>query len=634
MKYYAGFSSLSVSCHNSDELLDYFDSSDSLKESVCFYSNGAFCPINYSLKPSSDIETGSLCYDNNHAVIIGDVVVANRGEIGRLLEVTNDDLEKMNDLLLLLHCYIEWGVDCLQYIVGEFSFALWDKKEQFLFCAIDHLGVKSFFYKTLPNGTVLISNKLRELVVNKKYQVQISKEYLVDYLLGVFPEKGRTVYDDIFRVPPGNYLLCNSQGISCHKYWHPVVNCNSKSKNTKNYPLQLKKLIVEAVQGRIEQRKKYGVLLSGGLDSSAVACIAKKFLQKREKMLSAFSHVLPDDYSGEDRDERSFIHLVKEHTGINVKYSTDTNGMSQDAFDCYFQSKYTLPFHPFLCTSDPLHQAVSVENIDVLLTGYGGDDVASNQGVEYFSLLAKQGRWITLWQLLQKRSHIEGTSIKALLKRTVVLPLTPSMLLKCYRKIKGSSQPHPIEMGFIKKQLVKDLQVKRRLRKSREIIYEVKPVDPRTAIVTRLYDDVLRIFFEVDEYLFDRYSIRRRHPLLDKRIVEFVLTVPPGELVKDGWHRSLFRRSMDGVIPRGIQFRVGKIPFCQSSKFLQLHKSKEYVSEVLGREKSIAWDILDREHLQARFDRFLESQDSISTVEAFTIGRCVTVASFLQWHDT
>ena len=130
----------------------------------------------------------------------------------------------------------------------------------------------------------------------------------------------------------------------------------------------------------------------------------------------------------------------------------------------------------------------------MLLTGYGGDDAASNHGVEYFAFLAKKGKWFELAKLLRKRASVGRISIITLLKRSVILPLIPSKLYQIYRKIKGTSQFDSIDISFVKKSTAEDFQVKKRFERSLELGYVVTATDPRAELAVRLREDLFRMY--------------------------------------------------------------------------------------------------------------------------------------------
>ena len=126
-----------------------------------------------------------------------------------------------NDAELILLAYEAWGEDCLQHLIGDFAFAIWDSRSQQLFCARDRFGVKPFFY-THTGDSFLFSNQLRALRFDPRVSNTLNETAIGDYLVfGLNQDLSTTTFRDIQRLPPAHSLTIKNGSLSIRRYWTP-----------------------------------------------------------------------------------------------------------------------------------------------------------------------------------------------------------------------------------------------------------------------------------------------------------------------------------------------------------------------------------------------------------------------------
>ena len=206
----------------------------------------------------------------------------------------------------LLLAYQIWGENCVQHLIGDFSFAIWDASKQQLFCARDQMGVGQFYYAY--NGrTFVCSNTLNCLRSHSAVSSKLNEVAIGDFLLfGLNQEPDTTVFADIQRLPRAHSLSITSGGFRTNEYWKPEVG-TVRYKSNREYVERFKELLDTAVTDRLRS-SRVGVAMSGGLDSSIVAATAISRLQRTysSSELKAYCVVygrsFPDDekkYAGE-----------------------------------------------------------------------------------------------------------------------------------------------------------------------------------------------------------------------------------------------------------------------------------------------------------------------------------------------
>ena len=567
--------------------------------------------------------------------LCGSAQLFNREALCQALQIERAKAVQLCDIDLVLESFVQWGVDSFRRLAGNFSCAIWDKREKVLFAVVDHLGVYSFYYRIIKGEYFGFSNRLRN--VTRLDKVRIDDEYLLAYLLNCYQDSGKTVYRDISALPPGCYLTLRKESIEVQRYWQPAVNDASLPKRAVGESGDAARdLIIEAVADRVSPNQTNGILLSGGLDSSAIGCIANSILKQSGSRLVAFSKVHGAGSNGKERDERDFIRTVAEWEEILVEFVSEVAFTGKKLLHEYFRSQSCFPLNPFIFLSRPLYQRAA-EGCTTLFTGFGGDETLSTEGLNSLPLLLKQFCWRDFLENLggvAKRYNLPPVQI---FKRFVLRPMLPDVCLRFHRGIRGLDEDRSLGNGFIHKQILSSPFASHLLTSKYGYISD-DFLDPRQELCSRLSASYFRPFFDLSEYLDDIFGVTQVFPFLDIRIIEFMLSVHPREFLKEGMTRSVLRRSIAGFVPDEIRLRKDKIPFNVGVPFARcLVESRPLFEEIFHSTQSSVWQLIDRDLLGKKF---AELQRNDGTTDAgrdnrmaLEIGRCMNVAAFCQWHE-
>ena len=242
-------------------------------------------------------DTGSrfpLVVSDGEFVVTADIRLDNRETLISTLGLGDRDPGSISDTYLLLVAYQKWGERCPEHLLGDFAFAIWDERRKALFCARDHMGLKTLCYY-LSADTFVFASDIKGLWGIPEVPKQVNEREIAAYLANIFPDKSATFFNHIFRLPPAHTMSIRDGGFQLRSYWEPNPSPDVKPSSDAEYAEQFKVIFIEAVRCRLRSVYPIGSMLSGGLDSSSVTCIARNLLQDSGKApLPTFSAIMPE----------------------------------------------------------------------------------------------------------------------------------------------------------------------------------------------------------------------------------------------------------------------------------------------------------------------------------------------------
>ena len=218
-----------------------------------------------------DLKSGHQPMTNENATIIlvFNGMIFNYRELRNELKKTHL-FKSQSDTEVIVHAYEEWGEKCLERFIGMYAFALWDGKE--LFLARDRMGEKPLYYTTQSRGRIrfAFASEIKSLLT----MVDAVPDLEEDFWSFETSVGDRTLFKGINTLPPGCFLRFDGKKTRIKRYWE-VPSCDGPYKNDDYYVEKLRWLLHDAVKLRLRSDVPVGVFLSGGLDSSIIACLAK-----------------------------------------------------------------------------------------------------------------------------------------------------------------------------------------------------------------------------------------------------------------------------------------------------------------------------------------------------------------------
>ncbi len=495
--------------------------------------------------------------------LAGDLAIHNRPDLMDKLRGDVDEDRALCDGELALAAYAKWGERCAEFLLGEFSFAIWDSRERHLYCCRDQMGARPFLYFLDQSGVVFASDARHILELSRvprKLNLQKLSTLAIPGGLKLYPEE--TFHDGIRSLPPGSWMIVDRRGVRQKTYWEPEIRDDIVPRREDEVYEALGDLLKRAVESRVARCGTPAALLSGGLDSSSLVSLAGRYLAARNRSLTALAVVVSDEMRPRVPDEREYIDEFRGVPGVRIEYVTAPGRGPFDSIEDPGRFESTFMRSSRLYLYEALEAAAIARGADLLMDGVGGEYGPTNWGSPYYAELAFTGRWPTLVREMNAVRRVGGRSPVRELAGQLRDFATPNRSFR---------QPLLLQSDFVRSTGVASDIVRK------WPIWPDQRRQQRTALRGWLSRDSVRMD------LSEPSRLRISYPLLDKRVVEFCLSVPAKYKVRHGYRRYLIRRALNGILPPRIQWRTSKAPFSPDYFFRynsQLQKAREFVAAV------------------------------------------------------
>ncbi len=427
------------------------------------------------------------------------------------------------DAELILGAYEKWGESCLEHLLGDFSFAIWDAREKCLFCARDHFGIKPFHYARIGNA-LIFSNTLEVLRLYPGISSRLNDLVIGDFLLfGANVWTGLSAFEDIRKLPPAHWLSAGGNALRVQRYWSFPIEEPLRLRHSE-YLEQFRYLLGQAVADRL-RTSCVTVSMSGGLDSPTVAAIAASQLRGNGSLhaiTSVIDRLIPDE-------ERKYSALVANHLQIPIEHKVWD---SYPAFSRCDSGEFRFPepkrYEKAAAESD-FYQTASAHG-KVLLTGEGGD-IGLEPSLRFFrGKRIPEFFWQTAKYVLTHGKHPAlGFHLEWL----------------CWRglpRFRVQDFPDWTEPGFAARSNLRG--------RWQEMNAESVSAHPDRPMAYSSYSlPSWSNYFEQYDSAFTRVPLEARHPFFDPRVAKYMLRLPTLPWCAD---KELLRVAMAGQLPAEV----------------------------------------------------------------------------------
>jgi asparagine synthase (glutamine-hydrolysing) len=439
------------------------------------------------------------------------------------------------DCDLILQAYATWGTACVEHLRGDFSFAVWDAVHKQLVCVRDHFGIKPFYYAQLGE-LFLFSNTLNCIRLHPRVSSDLNDRAIGDFLLfGLNYDNATTSFRDIQRLPPAHFLTVSPRGIEIRRYWTPPTDGRLRYAKPEEYVENFKSLLESAVNDRV-RADHVGILLSGGLDSSSVAAVAKDVSGKSAGATDIRAYTYVYESLIPDR-EGDYARAVGEFLGVPVMFMAMDQAQLFERRDD-LELSWPEPLDtPFPAAISDAYRTISAD-CRILLSGEGSDNLMDFQMWSYVEDLRRRGEWQELLTVVANYLWVRPFPWRGLRARAV--------------RLFGRDPDEAIYPDWLAPEFSRRVNLHDRWK---ELIEQPKswvahPIHPRAhgSLSLPLWANM----FELEDPGGTGYPVETRYPFLDLRLVNFLLAVPPFPWF---FKKTLLREAMKGRLPERIRMR-------------------------------------------------------------------------------
>ncbi|MFA6127017.1 MAG: asparagine synthase (glutamine-hydrolyzing) [Bacteroidales bacterium] len=533
----------------------------------------------------------------------GNWIVYN-GEIYNYREV-RDELGKeffrtQSDTEVILHAYRRWGKGCVSKFRGMFAFAIWDEKEQILFCARDHFGIKPFYY-TVINHTFYFASEIKALLPFLD-SIRTDIEGLKDYLTFQLCLGEKTLFEGVKELLPAHWMTINASEIKINKYWEVYFEPDY-SRTSFYFEEKLRELLEDSIKVHLRSDVPVGSYISGGLDSSAIASIASNHQNLGDMMgfTGKFSEYGPQfdesRYAQLIADEKKF--LLKT---IDIKAQDFIQNIQKVIYHLDYPVAGPGSFPQFMVSK------LAAKDRKVVLGGQGGDEIFGGYTrylIAYFEQCIKaaidgssnNGNFVVTYESIIP-NLVALQNYKPMLRQFWSEGLFESMDRRYFQLINRAP-----DLGD---EIRWDCLEPYSARQTFSAIFNGQNVKKESYFDLMTHFDfktLLPGLLQVEDRMSMAHGLESRVPLLDRAIVELAATIPADIKFKNGNMKHILKQVVRPWLPKEIFERKDKMGFPTPFNDWIKGEAGEFVFDILGSQAALNRDIIDNRKVLEKLDK-------------------------------
>ena len=569
--------------------------------------------------------------------------IDNRGELLKSLGVAPARWKDVLDDELVRRAYRRWGGSYAEHMVGVFAAAVWDEDRMAFHVSTDHFGVRPLYYYHAENRLFAFASEVKALLRLPEVPATPDKVRIAEHLLVPVQENvERTFYASIKRLTPAHRLVARHGTLNAHRYWSLRDVGTVRMQSNDAYAQQFRQLFSEAVRVRLPSDGNVGAMLSGGLDSSSITCVAAEHLGKKgAQRLHTFSSTFGATEKGQRSDESEYIQAV-----LAKHPQLQSHVIQGDAESPLKEWPQILPRMDEPITTGNMYifwrsyQTALQEDIRIVLDGFDGDSTVSH-GIGFLYELQKDRRLFRLAYESAALARTMGESIPHVmwswLKGPVSTLPVASQLLALGRRYRNQ-QAHLISDATDSKQPAwRQLLSSPMLEEIEDRVDTAKPGKPDSAQaqhIRKLERSQMTRILDLWNGISALAGVEVAYPFYDRRLIEFCVGAPPDQKLHFGWSRYILRNAMSGILPEKVQWRVQKSNLSYGFDAAVVEHDRAQLEALLDTYVDLLEEYVSvpylREHVPRYIDGALQTGVSGDGVRVF---RALSLALWLTYRS-
>jgi asparagine synthase (glutamine-hydrolysing) len=455
----------------------------------------------------------------------------------------------VTDADYLVAAHQRWGAEFPLHVVGEYAIVLYDPATRRLLLSRDHIGARPLYYH-VSSDRLIVSSQLAPLLDLFGVSREIDEEYVAG-CMSRGPRVGLTPYKHIHAVKPAHLLTTDESGkLTENRYWQLEPGQEIRFANDDEYEEAFRHHLRDAVRAPLRTDRPVMIELSGGLDSSTIACLADEAIRKNETQTPEFDTVSYVYDESPTSDESKFIQCVESHlgrAGIHVR-DEDSRLLPPDG-----EVLDVVSPNPVLCSFSyhaALCRLMNENGARVLLAGVGGDQVlgASYDPYPLLADLLVRRKPLNLHRELRLWSQTLNKPYVSLLWQKTVVPVLPRRLQPYCRRAAMNRVPSWFNPSFVARTGLRE--------------QELPPLDPFGFALPSERDRSISYLSVVKNispcHRRELTCLNSSYPFMHRPLIEFLQAIPFEQFLRPGENRSLMRRALRDVLPEKIVRRKTK----------------------------------------------------------------------------
>ncbi len=478
-------------------------------------------------------------HKEKYYTICGNIRLFNRVDLGKLLRRPSN----VSDAEIILSAYLKWGMDFLSHLDGVYAFIIFDEQINKIIAGRDPMGIQPFFY-AYHKETFYFASQIKGLANIPTIMKGMNMDYIDEVLVFSFLfNKEITCYNGINRLPPGHFLILQNKKVEIKTWFKFDLTKRIKFKNDEEYLEAFREKLAEAVNKRIDGISKLGVHFSGGVDCTGIAAIAKPRLEEKSKPLFAYTSAIPLDKQDNEygiKDERSITEVFAKD--LNLKHLRYTGGTAN--LNLLERAKKVIAMHHSPSTLQSFHTCYFInreaekDGVKALLSGLGGDEGVSHRQAPLFLARAIEKNHLYSFMKDAKTYNYKQ-----------VLTALFSAFPNCSKLLNLPTYYRIVYKDFLEATC---LHNEERIIKEVTKLYEKHSHSAHTLqtyLQSCLHHPWITYRLEAESAYAHTNKLVMLYPWLDTELLQFFLTLPSNQIIKNKTPRLLYRQAISKWMP-------------------------------------------------------------------------------------
>jgi len=536
------------------------------------------------ITPESAHET-QPARDATGAMVVFDGRLDNREDLWRALRSENGVSSDAADSALVLAAYRRYGEAVPEQLLGDFAFALFAPAQQRLLLATDAIGLRPLYYHVAP-GTFLFASEIKAILADRTVPAAPDDDVVADLLLNgltAADAEGLTCFRGIRSVLPAHVVLVTPEGVTSRRYWDFDPGRQIRLPRFEDYVDAFREHFTRSVQRRLRSAAPVGVSVSGGVDSSAIFCVAHVLQHSQPDLAEVIgaTYTFPD---GSKADEQQLLTPIENQYGVRIRRADHLpGGVTRRAREAVWHVEAPA-LDPQWNRTSAFLSYVREAGVRVLLTGHWGDQVLFDSA--YLVELCRRGRWSAAWSqagaLGAWLSVADASHFRRELLRRLAREIVPDALVPFLRRVRRTRPFAERSIAGYSKSVVRRAWLAAGRRPA--------PAARFGPLARSLYSEARSRYhvhcMEWNGKAAAMHGLEMAFPFLDRDLLTFQLATPGDMQVRNGVPKVLLREAMKGIVPDAIAWRASKADFTEVVNAGVADDYEQIIGSLTGRSRA------------------------------------------------